>query len=161
MEPLLRSSGRRVAALQREAVRLRAELADRGVEVEESPDYETFVAAVQERVERSVPDGASVLVLSRGDSELLRLDGREARHFPGDEDGRYLGHHPSDDAEAISMLDAARAAGAEYLVIPTSEDWWLGHYDGFAVHLSACSRVEATDVCRIYALEPLRTGVSS
>jgi len=161
LEPLLRGSGRRVAELQREVVRLRAELADRGVEVEESPDYGAFVAAFREQVERSVPEGATVLVVSRGDSELLRLGRREARHFPGGAGGRYLGHHPRDDAEAISMLAAARAEGADYLVIPALEDWWLRHYEGFARHLSQRARVEAADTCTIYSLEPARTEVGS
>jgi GT2 family glycosyltransferase len=161
LEPLLRSAGRRVAGLQREVVRLRTELADRGVEVEEAPDYGAFVAAFREQVERSVPEQATVLVVSRGDSELLRLGRREARHFPGGADGRYLGHHPHDDAEAISMLEAARAGGAEYLVIPVLEDWWLRHYDAFAAHLAQRARAEAADTCTIYSLEPARTGVGS
>jgi GT2 family glycosyltransferase len=161
LEPLLRSAGRRVAELQREVVRLRAELADRGVEVEEPPDYGAFVAAFREQVEKSVPERATVLVVSRGDSELLRLGRREARHFPGGADGHYVGHHPHDDAEAISMLEAARAEGAGYLVIPVLEDWWLRHYGGFAAHLAQRARAEAADTCTIYFLEPARTGVGS
>ncbi|MGN6258032.1 MAG: glycosyltransferase family 2 protein [Solirubrobacterales bacterium] len=156
LEPQLRAQGRRAADLQRELVKLVAELADRGVEVElPGLGYEDDVAAVREQVERSVPAGATVLVVSRGDSELLRLGGREARHFPGGEDGRYLGNHPAGDAEAIELLEARRREGAEYFVIPAAESWWLDHYAGFAVHLaSSCRAEEAHASCTIYALAP-------
>jgi len=155
LEPLLRRYGRQVEDLQREVVRLAAELADRGAEVEPARlDYEDEVAGVREQVERSVPPGATVLLVSRGDSELLRLADREARHFPAGPDGRYLGHHPSDDAEAIELLEAARRDGADHLVVPTAESWWLRHYAGFAAHLSEHARAEAHEACTIYRLEP-------
>ena len=162
LEPLLRAQGRRAAELRRELARLAAELADRGVEVEPPRlSYDEGVAAVREQVERSVPAGATVLVLSRGDSELLRLDGPRGRHFPRGGDGRYLGRHPADDEEAIALLEAERAAGAEYLAIPAAESWWLEHYRSFASHLGACSRVEAAGACAIYALEPVQSGAGA
>jgi len=162
LEPLLRAQSRRGAELQREVVRLTAELADRGVEFE-SPrlGYEDEVERIREQVERSVPRQATVLVLSRGDSELLRLDGREARHFPSGEDGRYLGRHPADDEEAIELLEAERIAGAQYLVIPASEAWWLEHYAGLARHLAARAGAEAHDSCTIYSLAPSPTRVEA
>jgi GT2 family glycosyltransferase len=155
LEPLLRRYGRRVEDLQRELTRLSAELAARGAEVEPARiDYEDEVAAVREQVERSVPAGASVLLVSRGDSEMLRLGDREASHFPAGPDGRYLGHHPSDDQEAIELLEAARRAGADHLVVPATESWWLRHYVGFAAHLAEHSRAEVHEPCTIYRLEP-------
>jgi hypothetical protein len=102
-----------------------------------------------------------VLVLGRGDSELLRLDGLQARHFPRGADGRYLGHHPADDEEAIALLEAERASGAEYLAIPAAEGWWIEHYADFAAHLAACSRAEAHAACTIYTLEPVRAEVEA
>jgi len=155
LEPLLRTQARRSADLERELVRLTAELADRGIEVEPPRlSYEDEVTSVREEVARSVPAGARVLVVSRGDSELLRLGECEGRHFPGDEDGRYLGHHPVDDEAAIELLEAERGAGAEYLVIPTGESWWLRHYRGFDAHLGTCSAVDVHDSCAIYSLQP-------
>lgn len=154
LEPLLRRYGRQVEDLQREVTRLGVELADRGVEVEPARfDYESEIAAVREQVERSVPVGASVLLVSRGDSELLRLADREARHFPAGPDGRYLGHHPSDDAEAIELLEAARRDGADHLVVPAAESWWLRHYAGLAAHLAEHARSEVHEPCTIYRLE--------
>jgi GT2 family glycosyltransferase len=154
LEPLLRRYARRVEDLQREVTRLSAELAARGAEVEPARfDYEDEVAAVREQVERSVPTGASVLVVSRGDSEMLRLVDREARHFPAGPDGRYLGHHPSDDAEAIELLEAARGDGADHLVVPAAESWWLRHYAGFAAHLAEHAQAEVHEPCTIYRLD--------
>jgi GT2 family glycosyltransferase len=155
LEPLLRRYGRRVEDLQHEVTRLTAELADRGAEVEPTRlDHEDEVAEVREQVERSVPVGATVLLVSRGDSELLRLAEREARHFPAGPDGRYLGHHPVGDAEAIELLEAARAKGADYLVVPAAESWWLDHYAGFAAHLEERASAERHRACAIYRLEP-------
>lgn len=155
LEPLLRGQGRQLANLQREAVRLAAELADRGVEVELPRfEYEGVVASIREQVEESVPEGATVLLVSRGDSELLRLGARRAKHFPSGPDGRYLGHHPADDAEAIELFEGERRAGADHLVIPATELWWLRHYGGFAAHLERHAAAEAREACTIYRLEP-------
>jgi len=152
LEPLLRAQGRRNADLLRELGRLSAELADRGVEVElPQLDYERGVAAIREQVQRSLPEGATVLILSRGDPELLRIGAREGRHFPSGEDGRYLGRHPVDDDEAIELLEAQRQSGADYLVIPTREAWWTHHYRDFETYLEHQAGVEVHDSCAIYS----------
>jgi GT2 family glycosyltransferase len=159
LEPHLRGQGRRVETLQRELTRLAAELADRGVELEAPRlGYEDEVAEVRAAVERMVPEGASVLLVSRGDAELLRLGEREAGHFPAGPDGRYLGHHPAGDAEAIALLERAREGGAEYLVVPAAELWWLGHYAGFAAHLEERAVVERHGSCAVYRLAPRLVG---
>ncbi|HEX3040678.1 MAG TPA: glycosyltransferase family 2 protein [Solirubrobacterales bacterium] len=155
LEPLLRAQGRRSADLGRELTRLSAELADRGIEVEPAAlDYERVVAAVREQVERTLPEGARALVVSRGDAELLRARGRECLHFPRGADGRYLGRHPADEEEAIALLEAERAVGAEYLVVPAAEAWWLEHYRGLAAHLADRASGERHESCAIYALGP-------
>jgi len=155
LEPLLRAQGRRNADLLRELARLGAELAGRGVEVElPRLEYEGAVASICEQVERSVPEGATALIVSRGDSELLRIGAREGKHFPSGEDGRYLGRHPADDEEAIELLEAERAEGTAYLVIPAEEAWWLRHYRGFAEHLEAHSTTAVHESCAIYSLAP-------
>jgi GT2 family glycosyltransferase len=158
LEPLLRAQGRRNADLLRELGRLGAELADHGVEVElPRLDYEWAVAAIREQVQRSLPAGATALILSRGDPELLRIGAREGRHFPSGEDGRYLGRHPAGDEEAIELLEAQRQSGAGYLVVPAGETWWLRHYRGFEAHLAAHASAEVHDSCVIYAFAPSPT----
>jgi GT2 family glycosyltransferase len=162
LEPLLRAQARRNAELRRQVVELGAELADRGVEVA-SPrfDYEEEVARVRAEVEAAVPEGAAVAILSRGDSELLRLHNREGRHFPGDETGRYLGRHPADGREALALLEAQRGGGATYFVVPVAESWWLDHYTELGEHLSAHARAEEHENCTIYALKPSLTGAEA
>jgi GT2 family glycosyltransferase len=91
-------------------------------------------------VEATVPPGSTVLVVSRGDETLIDLPGREGRHFPQEEDGAYAGRHPLDDGEAIAQLEAQRERGANHLVIPQSDAWWLEHYSGFGRHLAERSQ---------------------
>jgi ectoine hydroxylase-related dioxygenase (phytanoyl-CoA dioxygenase family) len=90
---------------------------------------------VREVVTATVPAGATVLVVSRSDDELLRFDGREGWHFPRDEHGAWAGHYPADSAEAIAHLEELRAKGAEYLVFPATSFWWLEHYAEFGQYL--------------------------
>src|SRR5262249_37764338 len=97
--------------------------------------------------------GAAVAVVSKGDDELLRLDGRTACHFPPAAGG-YVGHNPADSDEAVAQLDAVRGRGARYLVVPAPALWWLDCYEGFRRHLEErCPAVPVRDgSCRIYEL---------
>lgn len=123
-----------------------------GVEPGNSLGYKHLVEAVRESVLAKVPHRASVLVVSRGDRELIRLPGREAAHFPQGENGGYAGHHPADSDEAIAQLERLREGGAQYLVLPPTALWWREHYDEFASHLDCrYSRADAGG-CIIYEL---------
>jgi glycosyltransferase involved in cell wall biosynthesis len=97
--------------------------------------YDRLVRRVREVVDARLPADATVVVVSRGDDALLDLGGRPAWHFPRAPDGRYAGHHPADDAEAIARLEAVRAEGGQYLVFPQTALWWLDHYVGLREHL--------------------------
>ena len=63
-----------------------------------------------------------MLVVSRGDDELLALDGRRGVHFPHEEPGVYAGHYPVDSAAAIdsptyrnhSRAAESRARGSSF-----------------------------------------------
>jgi GT2 family glycosyltransferase len=114
--------------------------------------YGQLVEQVRTAVEETVPSGARVLVVSRGDRDLVDLDGRRGDHFPQDEGGAYLGHHPQDSLEAVDRLEALRAAGAEYLVLPSTAYWWLDHYAGFAEHLRLNYPAEERECCSIFRL---------
>jgi GT2 family glycosyltransferase len=100
-----------------------------------NPRYEREAEQVREAVKETVPSGSTVLVISRGDEELLQLNGRRAQHFPQAEDGAWAGHHPADSEEAISHLESLRERGAEFLVVPPTYLWWLRHYEGLREHL--------------------------
>jgi GT2 family glycosyltransferase len=125
---------------------------DAGFRATRSLGYRQLVQRVRAAVAETVPAGASILVISRGDRELLRLDDRDVGHFPQAEDGRYLGHHPRDSEDAVGMLEALRQAGAEYLVIPATASWWLDHYRGFATHLRERYAETELEACAIFQL---------
>ena len=57
-------------------------------------EYEGLIERVRETANAMIPRNATVLVVSRGDEELLRIGPRRALHFPQDEFGRYAGYHP-------------------------------------------------------------------
>jgi GT2 family glycosyltransferase len=102
-----------------------------------SDRYRELVERLRQAVVHAVPTGATVLVVSRGDDELLRVDGRRAWHFPRTDDGAYGGHHPADSREAIAWLETQRAAGADHIAFPATGIWWLEHYEGLRQHLDA------------------------
>ena len=56
----------------------------------------------------NLPPGAKVVVISKGDPDLLKLDGRQGWHFPQTGEGIYAGHHPGCSDEAIAQLEALR-----------------------------------------------------
>ena len=101
----------------------------------QSDRYRELIERVRGQVAEAIPSSATILVVSRGDDELLRLDGRRAWHFPRGDSGSYAGHHPADSRDAIAQLEEQRGAGAEYIVFPATGAWWLDHYEGFRRHL--------------------------
>jgi GT2 family glycosyltransferase len=123
-----------------------------GIEPSSSLGYGGLVERVRGEVEEHVPAGAKVLVVSRGDRELVRLDEREAAHFPQDESGEYAGYHPADSEAAILELERLRGQGAGFVILPPTAFWWLEHYGRFADHLN--ERYERIDceTCLIYRL---------
>src|SRR5262249_11698498 len=120
-------------------------------------EYAHLVERIRADVRRSIPPKASVIVVSKGDDQLLALDGRRAYHFPQNDDGVYAGFHPADSAEAISRLEAVRAQGrGDFLLFPQTEMWWLDHYRDFKRHLYDHYRVVAGEQqsCLIFVLSP-------
>ena len=118
------------------------------------PDYEGLRDRIRELVADAIPAEATVLVVSKGDVELLELGGRRTRHFPEAEDGTWAGHHPADSSEAVATLEAMRADGGEFIVFPRTGMWWLQYYGGLQEHLerSYDAVVRDEDVCVIFAL---------
>jgi hypothetical protein len=96
-------------------------------------------------VETVVPAGASVLVVSRGDDELVRLRGRDGRHFPQLDDGTWAGHYPADGEAALDHLLTLAAAGASHLLVPRPAFWWLDHYPELRRYLECEARLAACD----------------
>jgi len=101
-----------------------------------SARYAALVPRIKQAVAEVVPAGATVLVISRGDEDLVALDGRNGWHFPQDAAGAYAGCYPADGAAAVDQLESLRSKGAHFLAIPATAMWWLDHYEPFAWHLS-------------------------
>ena len=98
-------------------------------------EYRALVRRFAEFVRSAVPADATVAVVSKGDAELLDIDGRAAWHFPQRTDGTYAGYHPFDSASAISHLEELREKGVDHLAFPVPSLWWLEHYAELRLHL--------------------------
>jgi hypothetical protein len=121
-----------------------------------SEDHQTLLSRIRKVVTRTIPAGATVAVVSRGDQEIVDLEGRTGWHFPRQDDGEYAGYHPADSANAIEQLETVRKDGADYLLIPSTALWWLDYYDDFKEHLESkypCV-VNQKDTCLAFRLSP-------
>jgi glycosyltransferase involved in cell wall biosynthesis len=98
-------------------------------------EYRALVSRFADLVRSSVSEDATIIVVSKGDEELLDIDLRTTWHFPQRTDGTYSGYYPFDSASAISHLETLRKKGGEYLAFPASALWWLDHYAELRQHL--------------------------
>ena len=115
--------------------------------------YQQLIHQIREVVRTVLPPDAAVIVVSKGDDELLKLGGCKAWHFPQTGQGVYAGYYPADSAAAIAQLEALRAKGGQFLLFPSTAFWWLGHYEDFRHHLDArCGRIWGDEQCVIYQL---------
>ncbi|HZN69355.1 MAG TPA: methyltransferase domain-containing protein, partial [Tepidisphaeraceae bacterium] len=118
-----------------------------------SGSYGHVVERVRELVHTVTPRGATVLVVSKGDPDLLRFDGRQGWHFPQAEGNQYAGHYPASSAEAVEHLEALRAKGANFIAFPNAAFWWLDHYREFKQYLDdKFVRVAGDERCVVYRL---------
>ena len=131
--------------------------------VAEDLRYRQLVRRLRKTLDALLPPDATVLVASKGDEPLLELGGRRGWHFPQDHEGHYAGFNPADSGSAVVHLEALRARGAQYFVLPAPSLWWLGHYKGLARHLERHYRLllRQDEVCAVYALtEPPAAGAA-
>jgi hypothetical protein len=121
---------------------------------ESAPAYgPAMFERIRAAVHRVAPCDATVIVVSRGDLDLLNLYGRRAWHFPRAENGSYAGFHPQDCEAAIAQLEVLRSRGGEFLLIPCTSFWWLDHYQDFRRHLERRHRrIWLDETCALYQL---------
>jgi len=116
--------------------------------------YQQVVKRVREVMRDAGPRNSNVLVISKGDDELLALDGCQGSHFPQNTDGEYAGYYPEDGTAAIKHLEELRERGAQFLLIPQTALWWLDHYPEFSEFLTqhfSCV-ITQPDVCLLFDL---------
>jgi hypothetical protein len=105
-------------------------------------------------VGEQVPAGAIVLVVSKGDEELLELGEAIGWHFPQLPDGTYAGSYPATGQEVVDQLQELQRRGAGYLVLPEPAFWWLEYYREVATYLGERAQlVHGDDQVRLYRLE--------
>src|SRR4029453_5379484 len=91
---------------------------------------------IREFVPATLPESATVAVVSDGQPELLDLGDRQGWHFPRASDGGWVGQ-PATDDDAIARLEEVRAHGAHYLFVPSTDFWWFDRYPAFAEYLTS------------------------
>jgi hypothetical protein len=123
-------------------------------DLDAAPAYDRLVKRVKAALLGSIPNGASVLVVSKGDEALLDCNGLRMAHFPQQEDGRYQGYYPADSDSTIEQLKSLERQGAQFLVFPWTALWWLEHYTGLRQYLRKETVIHARirGVCIVFDL---------
>src|SRR5439155_11802862 len=76
-----------------------------GARAAQNDPYRKLIKGLREVVRSRIPREARLLVVSRGDDDLLNLYGRDTCHFPADATGSYTGYHPGSSLGAIALLE--------------------------------------------------------
>jgi hypothetical protein len=115
---------------------------------------------IHDLVRTSVPKGSTVVVVSKGDDDLVRFGDCVGWHFPRTDAGLYAGHYPANGTAAVSHLEELRALGADYFLLPSTYAWWLEYYPELKQHLESRCRViaEDADACFLYELAHDESG---
>lgn len=143
-----------------ESLRMAAHGSASAEEIAHHSDYLALVGRVRRAVRDRVPRGGRVLVVGRGDEELLRLFGRTAGQFPQDAAGDFAGEYPADGPAAVAAVERLVAAGWDHIVFPATSAWWLQHYRDLRIHLHRHWHAVHRDpeTCTIFARDPTRHG---
>ena len=115
---------------------------------------DSLVERIQYVAKNVLPPDATVMVVGKGDDELLKLGGRRAGHFPQNEQGVYTGFHPAHSSDAIAHLEDLRKREYNFLLIPGPYFWWLDYYKEFVDYLQRNYRIfyYEENSCLIFAL---------
>jgi glycosyltransferase involved in cell wall biosynthesis len=126
-------------------------------------EYHRQVACIRQLVRGQLPADEKVIVVSKGDREMVDFGPRKGWHFPQNEDGVYAGYYPASGADALRQLKALRDKGGRYLLFPATSLWWLEHYPELREELEQNARVviHRPDTCVIYDLAPVPTRVQA
>jgi GT2 family glycosyltransferase len=118
-----------------------------------SDAYTTMKRRIQQLVRTSLPGDDPLIVVSKGDEDLVWLNGHPGWHFPQTADGTWAGHHPGSSEEAIAELETLCDRGGRYLIVPESSRWWLEHYTGLRRYLErSAAEVVDDESCVVFRL---------
>jgi hypothetical protein len=129
-----------------------------------SAQYNETIKQIRRVVNSTVPAQATLIVISKGDEELVQFKERKAWHFPQDENGVYAGYYPANSTDAISQLKTLITKGGNFLLLPNTAFWWLEHYGELKQWLEQTHALLFRDErCAIYRLTceiTVMTGVN-
>jgi len=119
------------------------------VAVEPPQSGQVYLMAVPNPVPAPNRFGRTTITWSTGDGSNGRL---YVSHG-----GEYDSRRPKDSGAAIGCLEAVRARGAQYLLLPATAFWWLDDYKEFRKHVEARypAIVRDEDTCIIFDLREL------
>jgi GT2 family glycosyltransferase/glycosyltransferase involved in cell wall biosynthesis len=119
---------------------------------------------VRELIWRALPLDAQILVVTDDNFTLLAPFGAGASHFPQSLNGHRGDRiYPPDGIAIIAQLEALRAKGAQYLVLPSLARGWFEWHQRFVAHvqLNYPLVIDDPERCEIYALERRRARETS
>jgi GT2 family glycosyltransferase len=102
---------------------------------ESPPQGADSAAKLRTALAEHVPETAVIAVATGGEEHLLSLPEHRTLHFPRRCDGTYGGNDAGGDTALIANLEATRAAGAEFLLLPASQLSLLERNPRFRSHL--------------------------
>lgn len=118
--------------------------------------YQQLIEQIRALVTAILPSTAVVIVATKGDEELLKLGRCIGWHFPQNEKGVYAGHHLQNSEAAVAHLEALRAKGGNFFLLPNTAFWWLDYYEAYFHHLDRhYPRIWSDENCIIYQLQEL------
>lgn len=131
--------------------------ANKGKQFDVDHDEDTL-----EEVRRRIPllgrPGDVVLVVARGDDDLLDVPSHRCWAFPQDRDGGAADRDPVDGLAAINHLEAQRARGARFFVLPRTSFSWRDRYRELFDRLeNVYRRVHQDEHLAVYDLSPTMT----
>ena len=124
-------------------------------------EYEGLIERVRETANAMIPRNATVLVVSRGDEELLRHRPPAARcTFPRTSSGATPATTRRTATLRSQSSRACARAAREYLLLPSTAFWWLDYYEGLRDHLERnYPPIVSADDCVVFELGA--TGVQT
>jgi lipopolysaccharide biosynthesis protein/glycosyltransferase involved in cell wall biosynthesis len=109
-----------------------------------------LVPEIVELIRRVLPAGATILVVSDGRNDLLRLEGYETRHFPRVADREHEASSTDESVRGIELLEAEVEAGAEFLLVPHTLRRRLDREPDLRGRLELGGTIWDDDVCTIF-----------
>jgi len=140
---------------------MRAPGSGNGFALSKHKRYQQLTEQIREIVSATVPANATVLIVSKGDNQLLQLNGHRTGHFPQAENGAYAGYYPPHSEATIKHLEMLQKRGAAFLLFPNTAFWWLEYYADFCRYLNKYHRCIWNDRrCIIYEILEVATSAA-